>query len=382
MGHLDPALITAHGGALVDRVADARLAAELAARALPAIVLDDRERADLELIAVGAYSPLTGFMGRADHERVVAEGRLAGGLPWTIPVTLAARDNIGPGDTAALRGRHGALAGVLEVSERYARDVDREARGVYGTDDPRHPGVARLRAEGDRLLAGEVTLVARAAPPFPRHHLEPRALRAAIAERGWRRVVAFQTRNPIHRAHEHLTKIALESCDGLVVQPLVGQTKGDDVPADVRMRSYEVLLASYYRPERTILATLPAAMRYAGPKEAIFHAIVRKNYGCTHFIVGRDHAGVGDHYAPYAAHEIFDAYAPEELGIVPLRMGRSFYCRRCAGMATDKSCPHGEDAHVTLSGTALRELLAAGRRPPEELVRPEVAAILLEEGWR
>jgi sulfate adenylyltransferase len=375
--------IAPHGGVLVDRVADDATGAELAARVergeLPEIRLNVRELSDLEMIACGALSPLTGFMGRADYQRVVAEGRLANGLPWTIPVTLSTRDDrVAPGAAVALRAPDGRLVGTMEVAEVFGYDKAREARQVFGTEDTAHPAVGYLMGEmGDRLLGGEVTLLARPAPPFPRHHNEPRATRALFRDKGWRRIVAFQTRNPIHRAHEFITKVALEICDGLLVHPLVGYTKEDDIPAEVRMACYERLLEGYYPRDRVLLSTLPAAMRYAGPKEAIFHAIMRKNYGCTHFIVGRDHAGVGSYYGTYDAQKIFDGYAPEEIGITPLRFEHSFFCRACGGMATGKSCPHDKASHVFLSGTKVRDLLRAGERPPEEFTRPEVADILI-----
>jgi sulfate adenylyltransferase len=374
--------IAPHGGVLVDRTADEATRRQILARVdaaeLPEIRLNVRELSDLELIACGALSPLTGFMGRADYERVVAEGRLAGGLPWTIPVTLSTRGDVTPGTTVALRAPDGRLVGAMEVREVFPFDKAREARQVFGTEDPAHPAVGYLLQEmGERLLGGDVVLLASPATPFPEHHHEPRATRALFREKGWRRIVAFQTRNPIHRAHEFITKTALEICDGLLVHPIVGYTKDDDIPADVRMACYQALLQSYYPKDRVALSTLPAAMRYAGPKEAIFHAIMRKNYGCTHFIVGRDHAGVGNYYGTYDAQKIFDGYSPEEIGIIPLRFEHSFFCRRCGGMATGKSCPHDKAHHVFLSGTKVRDLLRAGERPPEELSRPEVADILI-----
>ena len=375
--------IAPHGGVLVDRVADDATRAALTARVergeLPEIRLNVRELSDLEMIACGALSPLTGFMRRADYERVVAEGRLANGLPWTIPVTLSTRDDrVAAGATVALRAPDGRLVGTMEVAEVYGYDKRREAQQVFGTEETAHPAVGYLMGEmGDRLLGGDVTLLAASTPPFPRYHNEPRATRALFREKGWRRIVAFQTRNPIHRAHEFITKVALEICDGLLVHPLVGYTKEDDIPAEVRMACYERLLESYYPKDRVQLSTLPAAMRYAGPKEAIFHAIMRKNYGCTHFIVGRDHAGVGSYYGTYDAQKIFDGYSPEEIGITPLRFEHSFFCRACGGMATGKSCPHDKASHVFLSGTKVRDLLRAGERPPEEFTRPEVADILI-----
>jgi sulfate adenylyltransferase len=378
--------IAPHGGILVDRFADEATREDIVQRVdaadLPEIRLDVRQLSDLELIANGALSPLDGFMGRGDYERVVAEGRLANGLPWTLPVSLSARadfaDRLGPGETVALRAPDGQLVGAMTVTEIFSYDKDREAREVYGTDDRAHPAVGYLMNESsDRLLGGPVVMLGRTAAPFPRHHQEPRALRKIFRDKGWKRIVAFQTRNPIHRAHEFITKSALEISDGLLIHPLVGYTKGDDIPAATRMACYEALLGAYYPVDRVVLSTLPAAMRYAGPKEAIFHAIMRKNYGCTHFIVGRDHAGVGSYYGTYDAQKIFDRYTPEEIDITPLRFEHSFFCRRCGGMATGKTCPHDPANHVSLSGTKVRDLLRAGERPPEEFSRPEVADILI-----
>jgi len=378
--------IAPHGGVLVDRFADQATREDLVRRVdaadLPEIRLDVRQLSDLELIANGALSPLDGFMGRGDYERVVAEGRLASGVPWTIPITLAVRadvaDDLGPGEpTVALRAPDGQLAGAMTVTERWTFDKEREASQVYGTTDRGHPGVSYLMTEaGERLIGGPILMLGPTAPAFPRHHADPRALRKLFRDRGWRRIVAFQTRNPIHRAHEFITKTALEMCDGLLVHPLVGVTKEDDIPAATRMACYEALLGSYYPTARVVLSTLPAAMRYAGPKEAVLHAILRKNYGCTHFIVGRDHAGFANTYGTYDAQKIFDRYSPEEIDITPLRFEHSFYCRRCAAMATGKTCPHDVAHHLALSGTRVRELLRAGERPPPELTRPEVADIL------
>jgi sulfate adenylyltransferase len=373
--------IAPHGGKLVDRTASANEVGELRARALklPRIDISVREIADLDLIAVGALSPLEGFMGRADYERVVGEGRLAAGLPWTIPVTLSA-----PADVASGLGRGAQAAlyyddvlhAIVDVEETFTRDK-REAQNVYGTDEDKHPGVAQLKQSSEHYVGGKITLIEKRKPAFPARHNEPAQTRAFFRERKWKRIAAFQTRNPIHRAHEYLTKVALEIADGILIHPLVGYTKEDDIPADVRMQCYEVLLEHYYPRDRALLSALPAAMRYAGPKEAIFHAIMRKNYGCTHFIVGRDHAGVGNYYGTYDAQREFDKYSPEEIGITPLRFEHSFYCNKCSAMASSKTCPHGDDARVILSGTKVRELLRSGQEPPPEFSRPEVARILI-----
>ena len=370
-----------HGGVLVDRLAAPQEAAEIRQRAseLPALRLSARQISDLALIANGAFSPLTGFLGRADYQRVVAEMHLAHGLPWSIPVVLAVDASAAPAEGAevALYDPQGTLWGVLLVEECYPYDKHHEAREVYRTEDEAHPGVAAVYAQGDTLVAGPV-IVLPEVKPRAGHERSPAETRLEFARRGWQTVVGFQTRNPVHRAHEYIQKCALEMVDGLLLHPLVGETKSDDIPAEVRMRCYEVLLANYYPQDRVLLTILPAAMRYAGPREAIFHALVRKNYGCTHFIVGRDHAGVGAYYGTYDAQKLFEAFAPDELGITPLKFENSFYCQRCEGMASEKTCPHDRAERVELSGTAVRALLRAGTLPPPEFSRPEVARILIE----
>jgi ATP sulfurylase len=365
-----------HGGQLVERWLDPD---ELrAAERLPALRLTPAEAADLRAIATGAYSPLRGFMGRADHQACVEGLHTDDGTLWPIPVCLGLPDDAELGDRVALRGQGGELLGVLEVGEVFERGREREAKLVYGTGDQAHPGVARVLDSPERAVAGPVRAVPGPAPgPAGAYALTPAATRAAFAERGWSRIAAFQTRNPVHRAHEYLLKCALEVCDGLLLHPLVGPTKDGDVPVEVRLRAYEAVL-DYFPAERVVLAALVAPMRYAGPREAVLHALVRKNHGCTHFIVGRDHAGVGAYYGTYEAQELIASLPPEELGITPLLFDNAFWCRTCGAVATAKTCPHPRDAHVSLSGTQVRAMLAAGELPPPEFSRPEVAAVLRE----
>jgi sulfate adenylyltransferase len=366
-------LIRPHGGDLVERIGDRPEGVER----LETVELTARELSDLDMLASGALSPLAGFIAREDYEHVVEEMRLAGGLPWALPVCLAVPE-VPRGDRVALADKSGRVLAVLDVEEAYEYDKEREAERCFRTTDEAHPGVARLYAQHDRYLAGTVTVFERLQPSFPELHKDPRETRALFADRGWKRIVGFQTRNPIHRAHEYLTKCALETVDGLLVHPLVGETKSDDVPAAVRVQAYRALVERYYPEKRVVVSAFPAAMRYAGPREAIWHAICRKNYGCSHFIVGRDHAGVGDYYGTYDAQLIFDEFEAHELDIEPMFFEHAFFCRVCGQMATPKTCPHGGDDHVFLSGTKVRELLAQGELPPAEFSRPEVAEILIQ----
>jgi len=372
-----------HGGTLVDRIVPAAEAEDLRRRAsdLPRIALDGREQADLELIATGAASPLTGFLSSPDYLSVLDRLRLADGTVWPLPFTLAVepstRDTLRRDGEAALVDGAGRVWGVIVIDDVYERDPLAESRAVYGTEDPSHPGVAYLLGRPRTLVGGGVRVLPLPDDlPFARYRLTPRALRAEIAARGWRRVAGFQTRNPIHRAHEHLTKVALEVTDGLVLHPLVGETKGDDVPASARFRAYEALVAGYYPPERTLLAAFPAAMRYAGPREALFHALARKNYGITHLLVGRDHAGVGKFYGPFDAHAIFDRFTPAELGITPIKLDTAFFCRACGSLASTRTCPHDAAQRLELSGTRVREILRSGGDLPREFTRAEVAEVL------
>lgn len=345
-----------------------------AAQELPHVEIDSRALADLYMLATGALSPLSGFMNARDYLAVLEHGRLASGAPFTIPVVLRSGP-VPAGDRLALR-HNGELAGLIDVTQVYDTAPDREALAVFGTDDVAHPGVRALREASEVAIAGPVTLLRRPESEFAQWDLTPREVRALRAERGWRTMVGFQTRNPVHRAHEYLQKVALENVDGLLLHPLVGETKAGDIPADVRMRCYRVLLDAYYPRERTLLATNPAWMRYAGPKEAVFHALIRRNYGCTHFIVGRDHAGVGNYYDTYAAQRIFDEYEPGELGIEILRYEHTMWCTVCGSMVSARTCPHSREQHLTLSGTRVRELLRDGADLPGEFTRPEVAEVL------
>ena len=375
-------LIAPHGGELINRLVDGDEARELSARVaeLPRITLNERQLSDLEMIANGGFSPLTGFMSRDDYLTVVGSRHLANGPPWTIPITLDvdAAEAVKPGGEVALCEGDTPLA-VMTVEDRYDYDQKLEAQNVYRTTDEAHPGVAALYAQGNTLIGGPVKALALPShDDFPAHRLTPAQTRARFDERGWRTVVAFQTRNPIHRAHEYLQKCALEMVDGLLIHPLVGATKADDIPASVRMECYQVLLDNYFPKDRTVLSVNPSAMRYAGPSEAIFHALIRKNYGCSHFIVGRDHAGVGDYYGTYDAQMIFDDFDADAIGIKPLKFEHAFYCKACEGMGSTKVCPHGNEDHVFLSGTKVREMLLNGEMPPVEFTRPEVARILMD----
>ena len=373
-------LIPPHGGELIDRLATAEQKKDFLAKAdsLPKVQLDKRATSDLVMIAIGGFSPIDGFMGQEDYLGVVEKMRLASGLPWSVPVTLSVSEEVAEplkeGSLIRLDNPDGKFIGVLELTQKYTYDKEHEAINVYRTKEDAHPGVKVIYEQGAVNLAGPVWLLEREDHPhFPKYQIDPAASRKLFKERGWKTVVGFQTRNPIHRAHEYIIKCALEIVDGLFLHPLVGATKSDDIPADVRMRCYEIMMENYFPQNRVILAINPSAMRYAGPREAIFHALIRKNYGCTHFIVGRDHAGVGDYYGTYDAQEIFAEFTPEELGITPLKFEHAFYCTRTEQMATAKTSPANKEERIHLSGTKVRAMLREGKTPPPQFSRPKVA---------
>ncbi len=386
-------LIEAHGGTLVNRVVSESDAAKLKAEAssLPSIDLSMKQSCDLEMIGIGAFSPLTGFMGEADFKSVCDSMKLASGDVWPIPILLSVDKAKAPkvGERVALYAKAPStgerlLQGIITVKEVFAHDKKREIPNVFRTEDAAHPGAKQVMDEGDVCVAGPVDVIQPCVDPdgpeaFLDHRKTPAQTREIFKKRGWKTVAAFQTRNPIHRAHEYLCKCAQEIADGLLIHPLVGETKPGDIPAGTRMECYSVLIDKYFVPDRTALTVMPAAMRYAGPREAVLHAIIRKNYGCTHFIVGRDHAGVGDYYGTYDAQNIFDELDMGNLKILPLKFEHSAWCKECGGMTSAKTCPHGGEHKIFLSGTKVREMLAKGEKPPMEFSRPEVAEKLF--GW-
>jgi len=387
-----PDLIAPHGGTLVNRLAERAKADALRkeAEGLPKIELTAKQSCDLEMIGIGAFSPLTGFMGKKDFESVCTSMKLASGDIWPIPILLSVDKSTAPkvGDRVALFAAapstgEKVLQAVMTVEEVFDHDKSLEIPNVFRTEDDAHPGVAQVRKEGDVCLAGPVEVVTMCVDPsgpeaFLDHRLTPAQTRAEFEKRGWKTVAAFQTRNPIHRAHEYLCKCAQEICDGLLIHPLVGETKEGDIPADVRMKCYQTLIDGYFVPDRTLLSVMPAAMRYAGPREAVLHALIRKNYGVTHFIVGRDHAGVGDYYGTYDAQNIFDELDRDNLEIEPLKFEHAAWSHKAQSMVSGKTFPRLEGDQVFLSGTKVRDLLQQGQRPPAEFTRPEVADILID----
>ena len=382
-------LVPPHGGTLINRIVSETQAATLREEAanLPRIELSSKQACDLEMIAIGAFSPLTGYVGKADFDSICNEMRLANGTVFPIPVTLAVDETVkgtlSEGGRAALYHADGTLLAVMDVAELYDHNRDIEMDGVFRTRDEAHPGVKAIMDEGDCLVGGDIhvlTVTPEHEPgeQFTEYRLAPAATRAAFEAKGWSTVAAFQTRNPIHRAHEYLCKCATEICDGLLIHPLVGETKPGDIPADVRMKCYETIIENYFVPEFTMLSVMPAAMRYAGPREAVLHAVVRQNYGVSHFIVGRDHAGVGDYYGTYDAQQIFNDLNEGDLAVTPLKFEHAAWSNKAQGMVSAKTFPKIKGDQIFLSGTKVRELLAEGKRPPAEFSRPEVADVLIE----
>ena len=378
-------MIEPHGGKLVDLVANESEKKELLSESdnLKKVKLPLYKLRELENIAIGLFSPLEGFMGYEDYVSVIKDMRLINKIVWSIPIILPVGEEIfkgiNNGEKVALTDINGKIHGIMKVNDRFQRDKKLEATEIFKIPDKNHPGVYRIYSEPDYAIGGEIKLLERLNYGiFEKYKFDPKETRRIFKERGWKTIVAFQTRNPIHRAHEYLQKTALEMVDGLFLNPLVGETKKSDIPADVRMKTYEVILENYYPKNRVLLGVFPANMFYAGPREAIFHAICRKNFGCTHFIVGRDHAGVGNYYGTYDAQKIFDQFKPEEIGITPLKFENAFYCTNCESMATAKTCPHSKEFHIYLSGTKVRKMLSEGKLPPKEFMRPEVSKILLE----
>ncbi|PTI13293.1 sulfate adenylyltransferase [Staphylococcus warneri] len=376
--------IRPHGGTLVNRIVEGTEREQLIenAKSLHSIILNQWSLSDLELIGIGGFSPLTGFMNQADYESVVEHVHLKNGHVWSVPITLPVSqteaNNLEIGEQVALYGEDGTLYGVLDLEEKYTYDKEKESQHVYGTTDNAHPGVKKVYEKGEYYLAGPIQLINRPQhDAFVDYHLDPLETRQLFNELNWKTVVGFQTRNPVHRAHEYIQKSALEIVDGLLLNPLVGETKSDDIPAEVRMESYQAILKNYFPENRARLVIYPAAMRYAGPREAILHALVRQNYGCTHFIVGRDHAGVGDYYGTYEAQEFISQFE-NELDIQILKFEHAFYCEACGNMATAKTCPHDASNHLHLSGTKVREKLRNGESLPEKFSRPEVANVLIK----
>lgn len=380
-------IVPPHGGQLLPLLltGDELVAQKERAQSLPVIRMSSRETSDLIMMAVGAFSPLKGFMRKADYMGVVADMRMADGILWPIPITLSAHGEQAArlregADAALVDDESGELMGTILIEEKFRYDKEEEAKKVFGTSDPAHPGAQKVRDQGEVLIGGSVKAFCELDYPqrFGDYYARPEETRKIFKERGWKTIAAFQTRNPIHRSHEYCTKIALEVCDGLLIHPLVGKLKEDDIPAEVRMKCYLALLDNYYPRDRVVCKVYPMEMRYGGPREAVLHAIFRQNYGCSHLIVGRDHAGVGNYYGPFDAQNIFDDIEPDDLHIKPLKIDWTFWCGKCESMASTKTCPHPKEDRLLISGTKLRSMLAAGEMPPQEFSRPEVLTILMD----
>lgn len=380
--------ISPHGGKLINRILEGKEKEKWQEKlpSLKKLILNQREVSDIYMLAIGGFSPLEGFLTQEDYQSVVENMRLKNGIVWPLPITLSLDEqeykNLKNEEVILLSDKEGDNLALLFIKDIYLYDKEKEAEFVYRTKEAAHPGVSYLYSQGKYLVGGDILLIkSKHQDEFKDYWFSPEETRKIFKERGWKKIVGFQTRNPIHRAHEFIIKCAMEIVDGLFLNPLVGATKKGDIPAEVRMNCYEVLIDKYFPEERVFIAVYPAAMRYAGPREAVLHALVRKNFGCTHFIVGRDHAGVGNYYGTFDAQRIFEEFSSEEIEIIPLCFEHSFYCRHCKEMRTVKTCPHPKEEHLSLSGTKVRELLKAGEIPPAEFSRPEVAEILLK-WWR
>lgn len=376
-------MIQPHGGKLIDRVLKGAALEEAKKRAgsLPAVRLDAEQTSDIENIATGVFSPLEGFLGEKDFRSVLDTMRLANGLAWTIPVVLAVdkktAEALVSGRDVVLQNVAGEPAAILHLEETYGFDRKETARKVFGTEDAAHPGVSKIMNMPEVLLGGPIDLIQETPTPHQKYKLSPRQTRQLFQDKGWNTVVGFQTRNTPHIGHEYVQKSALTLVDGLFINPVIGKKKKGDYRDEVILSSYEELIKNYYVPERTTMAILMMEMRYAGPREAIFHAVIRKNFGCSHIIIGRDHAGVGSYYAPFAAQEIFAEFP--DLEIAPLFFRSFFYCKKCGSVVSDKICPHGKEHQIQFRGTEIRDMLLRGEYPPAELVRPEVAKIIMDE---
>lgn len=379
-------LITPYGGKLNPLLVDNDQKDDLLkqAQTLVQVGISTKEFSDLIMLGIGAFSPLPGFMDEADYQGVLDEMALKSGLLWPVPITVSVSaetaGTIKEGQTIALtEPLHNEVVGTMQVQGMYKYDKKYEAERVFGTTDTKHPGVQKIFEQGDIYLAGPIKVISEGGYPerYP-EYARPAETRLLFEEKGWSTVAAFQTRNPIHRSHEYLIKVALEICDGVFIHPIVGQLKDGDIPADIRMKCYRSSLQNYFPEQGIILKVYPMEMRYAGPKEAVLHGIIRQNFGCTHLIVGRDHAGVGSYYGPFDAQNIFDSLKSNDLKIKPLKLDWTFWCYKCGSIVSPKTCPHGNEDHLMVSGSKLRDMLSNGEIPPPEFSRTEVSEILLD----